>query len=354
MLIPYLLFLSILINPLRRISKDVDVVILAPSIVYKKAIVPLFENKNYIYLNEYSGSMNIKDVSFVIRAIISFPKVLLHPPFIFNFLKWTSYYSYVITKYNPKHIANLAETIVSASVLTFYLRERGVKHINQMHGERFAFAGISFCEFDKFNVWGDYFMEQFSKYLVDKKTFDIVGNPFHQNLFANYRSANHPRPKNILIVHNHILDLNERFYNALINILKNLDSGWQIFVRYHHFGIKQGNQFFAKLQSENLLINNGIKVILEPSESVNLSDALLKCKIVIGAASTALLEAWVAGCKVIYLEGDLDLNLYKCRYRSSKNVFYCGLDKDINEFILSPINLNSDEDHQVNYVTKII
>lgn len=354
--VPLLLYLIVksLIDVKVGRREDADVVIFGHFNEFRKVVEPLFTKERQAYHTVKLVHLGRKELTFLIRIMTDYPRLLLYPGLLFNLLRWLSYYGFIVYKYKPKIVVNFFEGVCSSSLMTAYLHEQGIKHINQMHGERFPYAGHSFCEFDQFNVWGEYFKEMFIQQRCPPDHFLITGNPYHKVLFNQIRHSRQPRPKRLLIIHNQILSPNSSYYFSLIKVLKIFDPNWEIRLRLHYNEVPQGLACMAALQADKDLFHRNIKIIEESHTSVSLEDALGRSRIVVGAYSTAMLEAWIAGCKVIHLPGEIDQEILMRRYGGSSNVIYADDITNLENFLNSPAVLNVHEDELVDAITKVI
>lgn len=82
-------------------------------------------------------------------------------------------YSYAIKKYSPKVIVVCAEYSFTSSVLTKYCREKEIKHINVMHGEKLYYIRDAFFEFDECYVWDKYYVNLLSDMKAETTQFII-------------------------------------------------------------------------------------------------------------------------------------------------------------------------------------
>lgn len=335
-------------------SEYADVVIFGHYEEFRRVVVPLFSEKRLTYCTEKFTRLSVKEVAFLIRVIADCPRILMHPGLLFNFLRWLSYYGYVVYRFKPQTVVNFFEGVASSSLMTAYLHERGTKHINQMHGERFPSALYAFCEFDEFNVWGAHFKEQFMQQRCPVDRFVITGNPYHKFLFDRIRYARQPRPKRLLIIQSQILSPGSSYYFSLLNVLKLVDPTWEIRFRPHYNEVQHGLACFDALQADKTLSERGIQIELEHHVRVSLEDALVNSRVVVGAYSTAMLEGWVAGCKVIHLKGEINRDAWMKRYGGSANVLYADDDADLEGFLDTPAVLTVHEDKLVDHVTAVL
>ncbi len=97
--------------------------------------------------------------------------------FVVKCLLKVRYYSYEIKSVNPKNIIVCNEYSFTSSILTNYCEERGIKHINVMHGEKLYYMRDSFFRFHECYVWDDYYRELFIKMRAAKSQFKVAVPP---------------------------------------------------------------------------------------------------------------------------------------------------------------------------------
>jgi len=353
-LIPLFLYLLIksLIDTKSTPKKNTDIIILGhPN--DRKLVISLFSEKKTIYFTKNLVHFGKRELIFIIHIITDCPRIFLYPGLLSNFLRWLSYYGYIVQHFNPQIIVNFFEGVSSSSLITAYLHEKGIKHINQMHGEQFPFAGHAFCEFDQFNVWGEYFKRLFIQQRCPVDSFMITGNPYHKFLFNEIRYSKQPRPKCLLIIHNPHLSPNSSYYFSLLKILKLLDSNWKIHFRPHPLSKKSALYCFSALQANKILSKKGIQIEIEWPDKNPLENSLSNSRIVVGAQSCAILDAWVAGCKIIYLPGLINKNVLMERYGNSVNVLYANHNSNLKKFLSTPVTFNAHENDLVNFITSV-
>ncbi|HLQ76608.1 MAG TPA: hypothetical protein VK210_04595 [Terriglobia bacterium] len=92
----------------------------------------------------------------------------------------------------------------------------------------------------------------------------------------------------------------------------------------------------------------------EELPTVPIEEALGRARVVLGIASTVLIEAWIAGCKVIHIAGGPERSVVMDRYQNSANVFYCDQNTNdcaLDRFLSAPVELNEHERTLVNHLT---
>lgn len=87
------------------------------------------------------------------------------------------YYSYEIQRVHPDNIITCNEYSFTSSVLTNYCEEKGIKHINVMHGEKIYYMRDSFFRFHECYVWDDYYRKLFLQMRADQSQFRVAVPP---------------------------------------------------------------------------------------------------------------------------------------------------------------------------------
>ncbi|MCX0414255.1 hypothetical protein [Clostridium perfringens] len=84
------------------------------------------------------------------------------------------FYSYEIFMYHPKAIVVCNEYSFTSSILTKYCEERGIEHINVMHGEKLFYIRDSFFRFHRCYAWNDQYVQLFKLLRADEEQFKIA------------------------------------------------------------------------------------------------------------------------------------------------------------------------------------
>ncbi len=87
------------------------------------------------------------------------------------------YYSYEIQRVHPDNIITCNEYSFTSSVLTNYCEEKGIKHINVMHGEKIYYMRDSFFRFHECYVWDDYYCKLFLQMRAAQSQFRVAVPP---------------------------------------------------------------------------------------------------------------------------------------------------------------------------------
>lgn len=153
-------------------------------------ILPKSLQKKYkvIEYNPVEGILlTLKDKKFIKRIIYRYP---FSWQFVLKCLIKIGRYSFAIEEYSPEAIAVCAEYSFTSSVLTAYCRQRNIKHIDVMHGEKMYYMRDSFFKFDECYIWDEYYKKLLTSMKADKQQFIIeipASLKFNQELFRTQK-----------------------------------------------------------------------------------------------------------------------------------------------------------------------
>jgi hypothetical protein len=299
-----------------------------------------------------------REIRFFLRTIAGCPRILCYPELLCNFVRWLGYYGYVIRYHRPKAaVVHFFERTASSSLMTAYLHERGLRHIDVQHGENMFTADSAFCQFDEVRLWGEHFREVFLSSRSPGETIRVWGTQYHRELFRQVRNQYQPRPKRLLIIDPFMYEEHEVHYAMIKKVVERLDPGWEVRVRRHPAELRARLDWMDRLNADLGLSERSRRLEEErPSPSLPIEEALGRSRVVLGVASAALIEAWIVGCKVIHIAGGPGEHVLMDRYQNSGNVLYCDRRTDgrsLDIFLTEPAALNERENSLVNYVTAI-
>lgn len=138
-----------------------------------KNILPKSLKNKYKYIesNPIEGIvLTTKDKKFIKEIIYRF---LFSWHFILKCLIKIGKYSFTIERYSPEAIIVCAEYSFTSSVLTEYCKQKKIKHINIMHGEKMYYMRDSFFRFDECYVWDEYYQKMLISLKAEKRQFVI-------------------------------------------------------------------------------------------------------------------------------------------------------------------------------------
>ena len=126
---------------------------------------------NTIESNPIEGTLlTEKDKKFIKKIIYRYP---FSWQFILKCLIKIGRYSFAIEEYSPEAIAVCAEYSFTSSVLTAYCKQRNIKHIDVMHGEKMYYMRDSFFKFDECYIWDEYYGKVLTSMKADGNQFVV-------------------------------------------------------------------------------------------------------------------------------------------------------------------------------------
>jgi hypothetical protein len=296
------------------------------------------------------------ELSFFLRALRACPRLMGYPGLLCNLVRWLGYYGYAVRHYRPRSaVVHFFENTASSSLMTAYLHEKGLRHIDIQHGEMLSPAMPGFCHFDEMRLWGEYFRQLLRLSHPSTENLKVCGTRYHRELFRGIRPGRQPRPKRLLIIDPFLYQDTSSFSSLMRRVLLQLDRSWQVRVRRHPAELRTTLGWMEHLNLDRSLKDRGME-LHEEAPTLPIDEALGRSRLVMGVASTALIEAWIAGCKVIHLSGGPCYSALMDRYRGSPNVLFVDDDTDgkrLESFLTLPVVLDSAERERVDYLVQL-
>lgn len=323
--------------------------------VVRETAAALFGQENLTVLSEKGMYFGSGEIGFFCRALLVCPSLAVHPWLLSNLLRWLAHYGHVVKVFAPGVIIIGAETTPSLSIITSYLRERGIKHVNIMHGERFIDSQGAFVEFDEFHVWGEYYRAMMVRQYCTEHQLRVTSPPLHRHYYTALRSRNQPRAKSALLFHYWLIYPGTPTYSSLLRVISVLDSSWTLYVRPHPKERAHLEGFLAAFLAEPIVKGTGLAVSIQLPEERSLVDALSDTRIVVGALSTAMLEGWIAGCKMIYLEGNGNPDTVLSMYGATHNALHLSkcTEGELKRFAATPCVIDCQENELVCHISNV-
>ncbi len=288
-----------------------------------------YKKDKVLFLKKSTKSLNFKDIILILK-IIKFSGIVYlvnDPKFILGLIKWLSIYSDIIYRYRPKNIVNFFEGSFSSSLVTWYCNYHNVKHVNLMHGERFFNSSQAFSSFNKFYVWGNYFERLFKLLHCRADKFIQEPNSLHIAAYKLRDKASKKKQRTVSFIYDGYMNLKN--YVKLIHKLSDcIDYNWVIRIRPHYFLSQKQNDLFIK---NMMKIFGDHKIVMDDFKSTDILQTIKKSELVVSCASTALLDSWIAGRKIIILYDETMVNYPIEKFCDSKNVLV--LDENFNNII---------------------
>ena len=220
-----------------------------------------------------------------------FQNIIMRYPFSFFYhlkiLVRLSEYSYMYNKFLPKAIANHFEYSCSCSAMTKYCHDRGMKHMNFMHGEKLWYIRDSFFKFDECYIWDEHYAKLFMDLKADKNQFIIDIPPkFVIDRKARMISGDN---KQFDFCYYFANETKEEVTKIIEELTKLKNKGYFCKVRLHP---RWGDHDYI-MKSSN---ESGIVV---EDNSIDINDSILSTDNIISLFSTVIFQGNIARKKIV-------------------------------------------------------
>lgn len=310
-----IIFILLIINSfiinIRKSKKDFSNSLAITAIKIDKDLIPesLKEKYEVVIQDKTNFILKLKDLGYL---KFLFKDFILHPYFMLKSIIKIAKYNYLLNIYDPKAVISNCEYSFTSSILTGYLNQKYVKHINIMHGDKLFNIRDSFFKFNKFFVWDQHYKKIFINMKACNKQFIIEIPPklkYSKLLKKNFNTGN---MKEIITYY-----LQAENKNELNNIKKNLmklKNKYIIIIRPHpiYSNIKIVKNVFAEFK-------------IELPQKINIYDSIKKSNYIISLYSTVLYQGYLANKRIVID----DISNYK-KYSSLKKLNYIIFDRPHN------------------------
>jgi len=120
------------------------------------------------YIKKPMGYLKKRDLKYIFKILF---KTGWRPYFVFRSVWKIAVYSELIDAYSPQRIWVTQEMVFESSLLTAYLNDFNVKHVNFMHGDNYFSLQVAFCTFDEFYVWDENYIRLFQSLQCSVKEY---------------------------------------------------------------------------------------------------------------------------------------------------------------------------------------
>lgn len=337
----------------RADAASTEVVSFLPRSSYREVVGAILKTNSLVFVERPSAYLGFAEFAFVFEAVRCVPRFLWYPRLICNLLRWLSNYGYLRRHYRPKVIVNFFEATAASSAITAYLNEYGIAHVNVMHGEDFHQAANSFYRFNIAFVWGRYFADLMIGKRCPSSQFIACGSPLHRRLFQLRDRPFLVRDRRLLILYSTLL-FDAPCLASVINAVQGLDTDWSVILRPHPLHNRKVAAFARALIAAPGLEWLASSLTIEDSTQTSLESSLALTTVAVSVASMAMLEAWISGCKVIYIKEGINPSALTDRYQDSENVAYFSAQTPrlaVQCFLRAPPQRNAHEEQLVRNVT---
>lgn len=230
------------------------------------------------YVKKPLGYLRKRDFKYIFKI---FFQSGFRPYFLFRSIWKIAVYSELMDTYQPQRIWVTQEMVFESSLLTHYLSDFNIKHINFMHGDNYFSIQIAFSTFSEFYVWDPYYIDLF-------KSLRISAHKFH--LFSALdRLTSDFEMKNILKYYNQESNTAESFNKVLNNLeIFAKKKNCRLMVRLHPLHKKQYE--IDVLKARNIEVE---------SNKVDFVDSAYESKYVCSEFSSVLYQASLLKRKIV-------------------------------------------------------
>lgn len=232
--------------------------------------------------NSVKGMLTLNDLVFVLKVFYkSFPNVY----FSLKILLKTAQYSQKIRMYNPRAFIVHCEFSFTSSVLTQFCEQKGVEHIDVMHGEKLYHIYDSFFRFSKCYVWSEFYKSLFVKLRAYSKQF-VIRVPSSLRIETN----NYLKPEFYADYKYYLGEFSESEFASIVESMNKLKA--------------QGKSVKYRVHPRYLSDLSIIEKYVLPSEIenprlVSILESVSNCTYAVSNYSTVLSQAFMSGKKVI-------------------------------------------------------
>lgn len=266
-----------LVLVLRSVKKPIKTQ-LSDIALYPRIPHDIKQKFNPAYIKKPMGYLKSRDFSYISRI---FFKSGFRPYFVFRSIWKIAVYSELMDTYSPDRIWVTQEMVFESSLLTSYLSDFQIKHINFMHGDNYFSIQVAFSTFSEFYVWNEFYIDLFRSLRCQAEAFHIFS--------ALDRLTSTAIPKDIVKYYGQEIRSQKDFtqiLNNLLNFAKNKNC--QIVVRLHPLHKKEYQ--LKLLKEKNIEVEN---------QHIDLVDSMFESKYVCSEFSSILYQASLLNRKIV-------------------------------------------------------
>lgn len=220
-----------------------------------------------------------KDRRFLLQVLRRYP---FSWHFILKVLIKVSRYSFIIEVYRPISLIVCNEYSFTSSAATAYLEQRGIDHINVMHGDKLFNIRDSFFRFSRCYIWDAAYKELFLKLRAEPEQFIVEVPP-------SLKFANANEVKKSIDFTYYLGRESKKQLQHIASIMHELkERGVNVSVRPH-----------PRYSDTVVLTQMMASLEIEDCESVPIEQSILRTKNVIALYSTVLQQAVSNGVTAI-------------------------------------------------------
>lgn len=220
-----------------------------------------------VYVKKPFGYLKARDLKYVFQILRHSG---LRPYFLLRSIWKIAVYSELIDTYTPERIWVTQEMVFESSLLTHYLSDFHIEHVNFMHGENYFSIQVAFSTFTEFYVWDQYYADLF-------RSLHVTARKFVQFCALERRTSTFNQ-KNVIKYYNQ----DSRTLARFNLVLKNL----QTFAKIHNCELAVRLHPLHQMKYEiSALLDQNIQL---ESNSIDIVDSISEAKYVCSEFSSVL------------------------------------------------------------------
>lgn len=248
-----------------------------PSNIAPTSLIFSFEDVEFC--PDEGAVLSSKDRRFLLQVLRRYP---FSWHFALKVLIKVTRYSYIIEVYRPASFIVCNEYSFTSSAATAYLEQRGISHINVMHGDKLFNIRDSFFRFTKCYIWDVAYKELFLRLRAEPGQFIVEV------------------PPSLRFAHGNEVEKSVDFtYYLGRESEKQLEHIASIMHRLHAGGASVSVRPHPRYSDAALLAQTMASLELEDCESVSIEQSILRTHNVIAVYSTVLQQAASNGVTAI-------------------------------------------------------
>lgn len=308
-----------------------------------------------VTLSTNSGALAAADAWRLFRIMARYPRALLAPELVLRAVIRAARCTEAIRRYRPTRLVDFSEHSSTSSVVTAYLRALGVRYVNVMHGDRAPVAIYAFATFDEMHVWGPYYQRLFRDLHVSADQFLVSGNPVHRRLRVQ-RALTLPSAagRRLLVFYEYLIQ-SAPYLDLLLKLFDQVDHAWEIVLRLRPPRRREPpvtERLVQRVRDWWATEGGDRRLAIEYADSVDIVHSITSAGAAVGIYTTALMDAWVAGRKLICLRSQRHpFKVPNAPYFRSKNVLVFGEATQLGQFLDAPPRWDQDEEDLLDEVS---
>lgn len=239
-----------------------------------------------------------RDLAWFAGLVRECPRLALYPEVLLRGMMRCGQYAELMRAHECVTIVDFMEHTPTGPIAYGFCRSRGVALVNAMHGDRGYTVVFGFGVFARMGIWGEYYRGLFERLLVAAEAVSLTPCSRHRELGA-LRRIDH-RPRRLVVMYETTFAVGSPYLRALTEFLAGVDDSWEIGIRVRRRREHERAEVPAFLMMlRDRLGSRFDRIVLTDPESTPMAAELASASVAVAVYSSALMEAWLAGCRVV-------------------------------------------------------